>query len=42
MSNKEMQPTNNPNWLAIIAKIAVYALGLIAAAYGVQAAASIM
>lgn len=39
-------PTNNPNekpnWLLLVAKIVVYAIGLIAAAYGVQTAAALL
>lgn len=43
---KKTNPTNDPqqkhNWLLIVAKIVVYAVGLIAAAYGVQTAAAML
>lgn len=35
-------PQQQPNWLLIVAKVIAYAVGLIAAAYGVQAAAALL
>jgi len=41
-NNPTNDPQQKPNWLLIVAKIIVYAVGLIAAAYGVQTAAALL
>ena len=40
--NPTNDPNEKPNWLLLVAKIVVYAIGLIAAAYGVQTAAALL
>lgn len=40
--NPTNEPNEKPNWLLLVAKIVVYAIGLIAAAYGVQTAAALL
>lgn len=40
--NPTNDPNEKPNWLILVAKIVVYAIGLIAAAYGVQTAAALL
>ena len=41
-NNPTNDPPQKPNWLLIVAKIVVYAVGLIAAAYGLQTAAALL